>query len=74
MSTIKVLEPLNAEISSMSNEQAKALKLPKEVHVLHLKHIQRLYGEQGAELVDLLKKHPAMAVCLPCAFWSGCVS
>lgn len=61
-SVVKVLEPLAKDIASLSMEQAKNFKLPKEVDVIHQKSIMRMYGEHGPEILDLLKKSPATAI------------
>ncbi len=74
LSTIKLLEPIARDIAGMTTEQARALKLPKQVHILHLRAVHRLYGDQGVEVLDLLKKSPSTAVrvrmrCALCATW-----
>ena len=45
----------------MSAEQAKRMRLSKNVDILHIRAIARLYDEQGYEVVELLKRSPAIA-------------
>src|SRR4051812_46609225 len=61
-SAIRVLEPLNDQISSMPSEQAKRVRLPDHMDILHIRAIARVYGEQGYEMVELLNKSPHLAV------------
>ncbi len=71
-STIRVLEPYAAKISVLSTEQAARLKLGDSLDTLHIRSIIRLYGEQGFDAVELLKRSPATAVgligCVHCYF------
>ena len=74
MSTIRILEPINEEIQNLraleeAGEQGLGaaprftLQLEKRhLSKIHLNAISRLYGEQGGEILELLKKNPAGTV------------
>ena len=57
---IRVLEPLVESVQNMSVEQAKALTLNENLDILHLRSISRVYGENGYEMIELLKTCPAL--------------
>jgi len=59
---LKVLEPIARDLSTMSPEQAKRLRLSKDVDILHIRAIARVYGDQGFEVIELLKKNSAVAI------------
>jgi len=67
--TIRILEPLAEEIANMrsleESQESNAgprfqLQLEKRnISCIHLNSISRLYGEHGAEILELLHKNPA---------------
>lgn len=58
---IRVLEPLVDQIAAMPPEQAKRVRLPDTIDILHIRAIARVYAEQGYEMVELLNKAPTVA-------------
>jgi len=67
-STIAILEPLAQEIQNLKAAETKGgqkfqYKLDKRsLGVIHLNAIIRIYGDHGAEILELLKKNPAGAI------------
>ena len=57
---IRVLEPLVESVQNMSSEQAKGVTLNENLDILHLRSISRIYGENGYEMIELLKTCPAL--------------
>ena len=67
--TIRILEPIAEEIANMRNLEDREvgnagprfqLQLEKRnISCIHLNSISRLYGEHGAEILELLHKNPA---------------
>ena len=57
---IRVLEPLVESVQNMSSEQAKNVTLNENLDILHLRSISRIYGENGYEMIELLKTCPAL--------------
>ena len=57
---IRVLEPLVESVQNMSSEQAKHVTLNENLDILHLRSISRIYGENGYEMIELLKTCPAL--------------
>ena len=57
---IRVLEPLVESVQNMAAEQAKAVQLNENLDILHLRSISRIYGENGYEMIELLKTCPAL--------------
>ncbi|KAL5368661.1 Sin3 like paired amphipathic helix containing protein [Cryptosporidium parvum] len=63
-STINALEPIAEEISKLSPEDKKNFKLVKPpFSIIHLKAISRIYGDNGPEILELLKRTPYS--CIP---------
>jgi paired amphipathic helix protein Sin3a len=60
--TIRVLEPFAQKLSTLTSEQAARLKLGDALDILHIRSIIRLYGEQGYDVIELLKRSPATAI------------
>lgn len=64
--TIRVLEHVNKKLSRMSPEEQAKFKLDNCLggtsEVLHRKAIQRIYGDKAADIIEGLKKNPAVAV------------
>uniref|UniRef100_K3WZV4 Histone deacetylase interacting domain-containing protein n=1 Tax=Globisporangium ultimum (strain ATCC 200006 / CBS 805.95 / DAOM BR144) TaxID=431595 RepID=K3WZV4_GLOUD len=67
-STISVLEPLAREIEVLKDKEGGEDKLWNYVvdkgtfRVTHLNAISRIYGEAGAQILELLRKYPAGAI------------
>lgn len=66
VSTIRVLEPLVEEINTLRAAPESAewqFRLDRRsLGVLHLKAIHRVYGEHGAEMLELMRRNPASAL------------
>ena len=69
LSTLKILEPIAEEIANIRTlEEGGAnprinLQLEKRnLGVVHLSSIARIYGESGTEILELLKKNPVGAI------------
>ncbi|KAJ1614887.1 Sin3 like paired amphipathic helix containing protein [Cryptosporidium canis] len=63
-STINVLQPIAEEISKLSLEEKRSFRLVKPpFSIIHLKAISRIYGDNGPEILELLKRTPYS--CIP---------
>ncbi|EEA04881.1 transcriptional regulatory protein SIN3, putative [Cryptosporidium muris RN66] len=63
-STIHILEPIAEQISKLSIEEKKRFKLKNPpFSIIHLKAISRIYGDNGSEILELLKRSPYS--CIP---------
>lgn len=60
-SAIKVLDQIIERSEALGPEAARKMRLTKNVDILHVRAIARVYGEQGYEVVELLKRSPAIA-------------
>ncbi|KAK6588831.1 Sin3 like paired amphipathic helix containing [Cryptosporidium xiaoi] len=62
-STINVLEPISEEISKLPLDERKNFRLRKPpFSIIHLKAISRIYGDNGSEILELLKRTPYSCV------------
>ncbi len=66
-SAIKAMEPLAKIIEDMTPDERANYKMPPGIlNAMHYRAVQRIYGEQpgeqGAYVVDLLKKNPGVAI------------
>ncbi|KAH8741556.1 Sin3 like paired amphipathic helix containing protein [Cryptosporidium ryanae] len=62
-STINVLEPIAEEISRLPLDERKNFRLRKPpFSIIHLKAISRIYGDNGSEILELLKRTPYSCV------------
>lgn len=66
-SAIKAMEPLAKLIEDMSVDDRANYKMPPgALNAMHYRAVQRIYGEQpgeqGAQVVDLLRKNPGVAI------------
>jgi hypothetical protein len=59
--TIQMLQPIAAEINSLTEQEKRRYKLPQPLTAMHQKSIRRLYGPQGSPVIELLQKCPAAA-------------
>ncbi|XP_077996855.1 paired amphipathic helix protein Sin3a-like isoform X2 [Glandiceps talaboti] len=66
LATIRVLEGVQKKLSRMSSEEAAKLRLDNCVggtsEVVHRRAIQRIYGDKASDIIEGLKKNPAVAV------------
>ena len=69
LSALKVLEPIAEEILTMRalEEDARVSKFnfqleKRNLSVIHLSAIARIYGENGTEILELLRKNPAGSI------------
>lgn len=66
---IRVLVPLQAEIDALRSVQPSSTDWQfrldsRSLGVMHLRAIARVYGEYGAEVLELLRKNPAGAIAI----------
>ncbi|XP_033823560.1 SIN3 transcription regulator family member Aa isoform X1 [Periophthalmus magnuspinnatus] len=66
LATIRVLETVQRKLSRMSAEEQAKFRLDNSLggssEVIHRKAIQRIYGDKAADIIDGLKKNPAVSV------------
>lgn len=54
-STLVLLEEEYEKIEAMTDNEKKSYKLdPRKFNKLHLKHIERCYGEHGQQILKML--------------------
>uniref|UniRef100_A0A6Q2WW69 Paired amphipathic helix protein Sin3a n=1 Tax=Esox lucius TaxID=8010 RepID=A0A6Q2WW69_ESOLU len=66
LATIRMLETVQRKLSRMSAEEQAKFRLDNTLggssEVIHRKAIQRIYGDKAADIMDGLKKNPAVSV------------
>ncbi|XP_033099647.1 paired amphipathic helix protein Sin3a-like isoform X2 [Anneissia japonica] len=66
MTTIRVLENVNKKLQRMSSEEQSKYRLDNALggtsETIHRKAIQRIYGDKAHDIIEGLKKNPAVAV------------
>ena len=66
LSTIRVLEAVQKKLAHMTSEEQQKFRLDSCLggtsEVIHKKAIQRIYGDKAPDIIDGLKKTPAVAV------------
>ncbi|XP_004066908.1 paired amphipathic helix protein Sin3a [Oryzias latipes] len=66
LATIRVLETVQRKISRMSAEEQLRFRLDNTLggssEVIHRKAIQRIYGDKAHDIIDGLKRNPAVSV------------
>lgn len=66
LSTIRVLEAVQKKLGHMTSEEQHKFRLDSclggSSEVIHKKAIQRIYGDKAPDIIDGLKKTPAVAV------------
>ncbi|XP_069551467.1 SIN3 transcription regulator family member Aa isoform X2 [Brachyistius frenatus] len=66
LATIRVLETVQRKLSHMSAEEQAKFRLDNTLggssDVIHRKAIQRIYGDKAPDIIDGLKKNPAVSV------------
>ena len=64
--TIRVLENIMAKISQMSTEELAKFRLDNKLgassETIHIKAIQRIYGDKAKDFIEGLKRNPSVAV------------
>lgn len=66
LATIRALESVQRRLSRMSAEEQLRFKLDNTMggssEVIHRKAIQRIYGDRANDIIDGLKKNPAVSI------------
>ncbi|XP_051545084.1 SIN3 transcription regulator family member Aa [Myxocyprinus asiaticus] len=66
LATIRVLELIQKKLSRMSAEEQAKFQLDNSLggssEIIHRKAIQRIYGDKALDIIDGLKKNPAVSV------------
>lgn len=66
LATIRVLEAIQKKLSRLSAEDQAKFRLDNTLggtsEVIHRKALQRIYADKAADIIDGLKKNPAVAV------------
>ena len=66
LSTIRVLEAVQKKLNHMNTEEQQKFRLDSCLggtsEVIHKKGIQRIYGDKAPDIIDGLKRTPAVAV------------
>lgn len=66
LATIRALETVQRRLSRMSAEEQLRFRLDNSLggssEVIHRKAVQRIYGDKAPDIIDGLKKNPAVAV------------
>ncbi|XP_052453133.1 paired amphipathic helix protein Sin3a [Carassius gibelio] len=66
LATIRVLEAVQKKLSRMSAEEQAKFRLDNALggcsEIIHRKAIQRIYGDKALDIIDGLKKNPAVSV------------
>lgn len=66
LATIRVLESVQKKLSRMSAEEQVKFRLDNTLggtsEVIHRKAIHRIYGDKALDIIDGLKKNPAVSV------------
>jgi paired amphipathic helix protein Sin3a len=60
-STMRALEPILKQIMDMPEDEASRFKIDN-LDVLHIRSIERIYGNKGPDVVDKLFNNPVVAV------------
>lgn len=75
LATIRVLETVQRKLSRMSAEEQAKFRLDGALggssEVVHRKAIQRLYGDKAPDIIDGLKKNPAVSVPIVLKRWGS---
>lgn len=73
LATIRVLETVQRKLSRMSAEEQAKFRLDNTLggssEVVHRKAIQRIYGDKAPDIIDGLKKNPAVSVPIVLKRW-----
>ena len=62
MMTLQMLQPLQQDIVSLTEPEKRRYRLPHPLSAMHCKAVRKLYGAQGAQVIELLHKCPAAAI------------
>lgn len=73
LAAIRVLETVQRKLSRMSAEEQAKFRLDNTLggssEVVHRKAIQRIYGDKAPDIIDGLKKNPAVSVPIVLKRW-----
>eukprot|EP00878_Enallax_costatus_P007439 GHUV01007791.1.p1 GENE.GHUV01007791.1~~GHUV01007791.1.p1 ORF type:complete len:1062 (+),score=409.26 GHUV01007791.1:105-3290(+) len=62
-STLNKLRPLREQFMTMSPEDKALYRLPGDaLGAIHFRAVERIYGDQGPQIVELMKKNPTVAI------------
>ena len=62
-SCVRVMEGLNKKVNDLPPEERQSMKIePAAISPVHYRCIERIYGDHGSDIVDLLRKNPGVAV------------
>lgn len=62
-SALRKLIPLRDQFAAMSPEDKALYRLPEDaLGAIHFRAVERIYGDQGPQIVELMKKNPTVAV------------
>lgn len=66
LATIRALEAVQRRLSRLTAEEQVKFRLDNTMggcsEVIHRKAIQRIYGDKAADIIDGLKRNPAVSV------------
>ena len=66
LSTIRILESLQTKLGQMTPDELSKYRLNNSLggnsEIIHIKAIQRIYGDKAKEFIDGLKRNPSVAV------------
>jgi paired amphipathic helix protein Sin3a len=66
LSTIRILESLQTKLGQMTPDELSKFRLNNSLggnsEIIHIKAIQRIYGDKAKEFIDGLKRNPSVAV------------
>mmetsp|Transcript_24143 Transcript_24143/g.29248 ORF Transcript_24143/g.29248 Transcript_24143/m.29248 type:complete len:1244 (-) Transcript_24143:506-4237(-) len=61
--TMKLLEKLDEQVKKMTTEEQTAFRLPDEMlSSVHLRCVERIYGDHGSDIKELLIRNPSVAI------------
>eukprot|EP00898_Chlorokybus_atmophyticus_P000738 jgi/Chlat1/1665/Chrsp127S08674 len=61
-STLKLLAQLNEQINSMTADERASFQIGDALTPIHTRCIERIYGDHGPDIVELLFKNPIVAI------------
>jgi len=61
-STLRVLEPIVKQFGEMNDEEIGKFRLDSYLDVLHLRSIERIYGDKGQEVIDAMFTNPVQTI------------
>lgn len=77
LATIRILETIQKKLSRMSAEDQSKFRLDNTMggssEVIHRKAVQRIYGDKATDIMDGLRRNPAVSVPIVLKRWVSCV-